>query len=255
MTKFSANLGFLWADLPLPNAIRMAAKSGFDAVECHWPYEYPAAQILEVLDETGLPMMSINTLSGNQAAGEFGLTALPNRNREAENFITQAVDYAHAINTSNVHVMAGVASGPEALDAFVKNLNFATEYALGKNVTILIEAINKYDVPGYFLNSTNQALEILNQVAAPNLKLMFDCYHVHRCDDNVAALLEELYPHIGHIQFAGIPDRGPPHEGDLDFGPIFSLIDSLGYKLPIGAEYKPMGKTNASLEWLEAYTN
>lgn len=253
MPRFSANLGFLWADLPLTDAIRHAAKAGFDAVECHWPYDYPASEIRKLLQETGLPMLSINTWPGDRAAGDFGMAALPGKSQHAEQAIREAIDYARAISAPHVHVMAGVASGPSAHSTFVRNLRFAVHYARDSAVTILIEAINHEDAPGYFLHSTGQAETLIREVGSSRLKLMFDCYHVQKTEGDVMQRLEALLPIIGHIQFADVPGRGVPGSGAMDYSSIFARIDQLGYDRPLGAEYRPEGATASSLDWLHKF--
>ncbi|MDF1728532.1 MAG: TIM barrel protein [Sulfitobacter sp.] len=248
--KFSANLGFLWTDRPLPDAIRAAAAAGFDAVECHWPYDIPANQIVDALHETGLPMLGLNTRRGDPAAGENGLAALPGREDEARAFIDEALDYAAAINAANVHVMAGFASGGRARDTFCENLRYASARGADRGIDILIEPLNRHDAPGYFLQTTDQAAEIISEVAAPNLRLMFDCYHVQRSEGDVTTRLAALLPHIGHIQFAAAPDRGTPDQGELNYAHVFAAIRDLGWDQPLGAEYKSALPTDQTLDWL-----
>lgn len=248
--KFSANLGFLWADLPLPDGIRAAKAAGFDAVECHWPYDVPVEDVNAALDETGLTMLGLNTRRGNVEAGDNGLAALPGREGEARAAIDEAIDYAAAINCGSIHVMAGFSDGPEAHDCFVRNLRYATERASAHDTTILIEPLNSYDAPGYFLKTTAQAIAIINEVSASKLKLMFDCYHVQLMEGDLTNRLTKLLPMIGHIQFAAAPGRGAPGQGEIAFDHIFAHIASLGYDRPLGAEYKPGGPTEATLGWL-----
>ncbi|MEP2707274.1 MAG: TIM barrel protein [Roseibium sp.] len=251
MTKFSANLGFLWTDLPLPEAIHAADKAGFAAVECHFPYDVNPAEVKTALDETGLPMLGLNTRRGDVAAGDFGLAALPDRIPEARAAIDEAIAYSEAIECAAIHVMAGFAEGAEAEACFVENIRYACEKAGALGRIILIEPINHYDAPGYFLNKTDQAIAIMNQVASPHLKLMFDCYHVQLMEGDLGNRLKKLLPRIGHIQFASVPDRGAPDHGEVDYQHIFTLIDDLGYTGPLGAEYKPDGPTENSLLWLQ----
>ncbi len=152
--KFSANLGFLWADRPLPDAIRAAKAAGYVAVECHWPYDTPTAETLAALQETNLAMLGPNTRRGNTAIGENGLSALPSREADARAAIDEALAYARATNTRAVHVMAGNTSGPRAGAVFLANLTYACGQAAPDGITILIEPLNPYNAPGYFLNST-----------------------------------------------------------------------------------------------------
>lgn len=250
MTQFSANLGFLWAELPLPDAIRAAKAAGFDAVEMHWPYATPVAEAQAALQETGLPVLGLNTHRGDVAGGDNGLSALPDRREEARAAIDEALTYARAINAGAVHVMAGFASGKAAHDTFVDNLRYATAQAAPHGITILIEPLNHYDAPGYFLQTTTQAAEIIDAVGAGNLKLMFDCYHVQLMEGDLTHRITRLLPHIGHIQFAGVPARGRPDEGELAYAHIFAHIAALGWRKPLGAEYKPGGPTEPTLGWM-----
>ena len=250
MTRFSANLGFLWNDLPLPDAIRAASLAGFDAVECHWPYDVPAEDVAAALAETGLPMLGLNTRRGDLDAGENGVAALPGREDDARAVIDEAITYAVAIQASNIHVMAGFAAGQAAHDSFIANLDYACTAAATHGITILIEPLNHYDAPGYFLNGTAQAKAIIDEVGAFNLKLMFDCYHIQRLEGNLTNKLTDLLPIIGHIQFASVPDRGAPDHGEINYQHIYAHLATLGYDAPLGAEYKPDGDTDKSLGWL-----
>lgn len=250
MTKFSANLGFLWTELDLPDAIRAAKKAGFDAVECHWPYDVPTAQVKAALDETGLEMLGLNTRRGDALNGDNGLAALPDRVAEARTAIDEAVAYASEIGTGKIHVMAGFASGSTAHETFLSNLRYACALAAPQGITILIEPLNRYDAPGYFLSTTDQAREIIEEIDASNIALMFDCYHVQLMEGDLSNRLADLLPVIGHIQFASVPDRGAPDHGEISYAHIFQVISDLHYSAPLGAEYKPGGPTGETLSWL-----
>ncbi|MEO9825560.1 MAG: TIM barrel protein [Paracoccaceae bacterium] len=250
--KFSANLGFLWKDLPLPDAIRAAKAAGFDAVECHWPYDVPEADVIAALSETGLPMLGINTVRGNVEAGDNGLLALPGRAAEARAAIDQAVSYAAAIGAGAIHAMAGFADGATAQACFIANITYACDQAAAHDITILIEPLNQYDAPGYFLKNTAHAVEIISEVGKSNLKLMFDFYHVQLIEGDITNRLTRLLPHIGHIQFAAAPGRGAPGQGEIAFEPLFRHVASLGYDRPLGAEYKTNGPTEDTLGWLQS---
>lgn len=253
MIRFSGNLGFLWADRPLPDAIRAAKAAGFDAVECHWPYDVPSEEVVAALDETGLPMLGLNTRRGDVAAGDNGLLALPGREAEARAAIDEAIAYGARVGAGKVHVMAGFSEGDEARACYEANLRYACEQGAVHGMTMLIEPLNRHDAPGYFLKTTSQAKEIIESVGAPNLKLMFDCYHVGRTEGDIVTRLGELLPIIGHIQFASVPDRGAPDHGEINYRMVFSAIEALGWSAPVGAEYKPGGDTDATLGWLSDF--
>lgn len=249
--KFSANLGFLWADRPLPDAIRAAHAAGFDAVECHWPHGTPAAEVARALDETGLPMLGLNTRRGDISRGENGLAALPGREDEARAAIDESIAYARAIDCGAVHVMAGNSGGPLARAAFVANLRHACTAAPDR--TILIEPLNPYNSPGYFLNGTAQAADIIREVGQPNLRLMFDFYHIQILEGDVTRRFAALKPLIGHVQVASVPDRGAPDHGELDYAHVLKALAAEGWDRPIGAEYLPKGPTELTLGWLARY--
>lgn len=251
MIRFSANLGFLWSDRSLTDAIREADAAGFDAVEVHWPYATPPADLRAVLKETGLPLLGLNTPRGDVAAGENGLAALPGREADARAAIAQAIDYAAEAGAGAVHVMAGFAAGEAAHRAFVANLRHAAERARPHGITVLIEPLNRHDAPGYFLRTTDQARAIIEETGAPEVRLMFDCYHVGRTEGDVITRFADLLPVIGHVQFAAVPDRGPPDRGELNYAAIFPAIAEHGWTRPLGAEYRPGGDTAATLGWMD----
>jgi hydroxypyruvate isomerase len=252
--RYSANLGFLFTDLPLPQAIHAAKDAGFDAVECHFPYDVPAAEVAAALQQTGLTMLGLNTWPGDKAAGDFGLAALPGREEEARAAIAQAVDYAVATGTKAIHVMAGRTDGGDSAEAtFRANLTHACDLAAPHGITILIEPINTRDVQNYHLSRTDHALQIITALNRPNLKLMFDCYHMQIMQGDLATHLRDLLPVIGHIQIAAVPDRGEPDQGEVDYRWLTGHIAALGYSGPIGAEYKPRNGTAAGLAWLAQF--
>ena len=255
MPLFSANLGFLWNELPLADAIRAAKESGFDAVECHWPYDTPAPDVLNALQQTGLEMLGLNTIRGDVSAGEAGLSALGGREPEARAAIDQAIDYAHAIKARNIHVMAGIAQGVDAHKTFIDNLAYACSRAKPHEINILIEPLNHYDAPGYFLQTSTQAKIIIDEVASDNLKLMFDCYHIQIMEGDISRRLTALKTIIGHVQIASVPDRAEPDSGELCYRHVFKLLDEIGYDKPIGAEYRPRSKVEAGLGWMNLLVN
>lgn len=249
--RLSANLGFLWTELPLPDAIRAAAKAGFVAVECHFPYEVDPDEVNAALKETGLPMIGLNTSRGDG----MGLSALAGREADAQATIDQAIEYAVKINTGMVHVMAGIAEGQAAHETLVGNLRYALKKAALHNITLLIEPLNSFDAPGYFLQTTTQAVNIIAEIGDPNLKLMFDCYHIQIMQGDLSRRLENLLPIIGHIQIAAVPDRGEPDLGEVNYHHILSHIDAIGYDSYVGAEYRPRTTTDAGLGWMRAISS
>ncbi|MEM8689892.1 MAG: TIM barrel protein [Pseudomonadota bacterium] len=251
MAKFSANLGFLWTELSLPDAIRAAHGAGFEAVECHFPFQTPAGEVKSALETTGLPMLGLNTVRGNVDEGEFGLAAVAGAETRARAAIDQAVDYAAAIGARNVHVMAGRHGTHQV---FIENLSYAAERAAPLGVGLLIEPINRRDAPDYFLSNVEQAEEIIEEVGGPHLQIMFDCYHVQIMQGDLIKRLEAHLPRIGHVQIASVPARNEPDRGEIDYRWLMAALDDLGYQGYVGAEYVPANTTDTGLGWLRDFS-
>lgn len=252
MTRLSANLGLLWPELELLEAIRAAQDAGFEAIEVHWPYITHALEVALVLEEYGIPLIALNTVGGDLSEGEFGLSALRGREEEAQAAIDKAFAYAVDVSAQFVHVLAGKASGEDARDTFIGNLRYAAEKGRDFGVGVLIEPISEVTQPGYYLTHVDQAAAIIRDTAEPNVKLLFDCYHVQLTEGDLIERIETHLDIIGHIQIAAVPDRGEPDHGDVDYQTLLRQIDELGYRGHIGAEYRPAGRTADGLAWMNA---
>jgi hydroxypyruvate isomerase len=250
MTRLSANLGFLWPELDLLDAIRAAKQAGFEAIETHWPYITHAVEVAIVLEELGMPMVSLNTVGGDLAAGDFGVAAVPGREDEARAAIDKALAYGVDVSARYVHVLAGRAEGPEARDTFLQNLVYASAKGKEFGVKILIEPKNLEAQPGYFLTHVDQAASIIDDLDRDNVSIMFDCFHVQQTEGQLLARIEANLDRIGHIQIASVPDRAEPDHGDVDYPALLRAIDQLGYDGYVGAEYRPAGKTDEGLSWM-----
>ncbi len=254
MLKFSANVGFLWDDLPLPDRIRAAGLAGFDAVECHFPYDVSSAQVNAALAESGLRMLGINTQLGVNGLDDFGVAARPGREAEAKECIDEAIAYATAIGCANVNVVPGAtgrSAGSE--DVFRANLTYACERAAKVGITILIEPINQRSAPGFHLSYLEQAQDTVEAVGMGNLKIMFDCFHTQIMQGDLLTRISEHLDLIGHIQISAVHDRGEPDAGEIDYSYIFEGLDDLGYNGYVGAEYKARNGVEEGLGWMHSY--
>jgi hydroxypyruvate isomerase len=251
--KFSANLGFLFRERALPDAVRAAAKAGFTAIEVHWPYDTDPAVLRATLAEVNLPLLGLNTAVGNRESGDFGLAAIPGREAEARRAIDQAIDYIAAAGGNAVHVMAGNAEGAAARATFIENLRYAGERIGGRAITILIEPLNHRDGPGYFLRTLEQAVGIIEAAGVERLKVMFDCYHMQIEGGDLLRRYEKHRAHIGHVQIASVPDRNEPDTGEIAYDRLLPAMVDAGYTGWIGAEYRPRGETLAGLGWLARF--
>ncbi len=254
MLRFSANLGFLWTDRPLLARIDAAATARFKAIELHYPYDTPAAAVAEACRRHGIKLLGINTNVGSGADPHVGLAAVPGREADFAALYDQALAYAVAAGANAIHVMAGRVpeSGRAAgSDVLVANLRLAATQAEAHGLAILLEALNPHDMPGYFYSRIGEADAIIDRVGAPNVRLMFDAYHVGRAGDDVLALLSRLRDRIGHVQIAAVPSRAEPDEGTLDYRAVFDRLEAIGYDGWVGCEYRPRAGTDDGLAWRE----
>jgi hydroxypyruvate isomerase len=256
MPRYSANLGFLFADRPHVERIRAAAQAGFRAVEMHWPYDVPAEEIRSALRECGVTMLGVNTPVGDAAAGDFGLAAVRGREQEFQTAVDSSLAYAQAIGATALHCMAGVVTeNPSAAQAvFVDNIRRAADKALALGVTILIEPINWRDKPNYFLHRIDQAADLVAKTERSNVRIMFDCYHTQITEGDLSHKLVSYLPLIGHVQIAAVPSRAEPDEGEIHYPALMDLLDAKGYEGWVGAEYKPRGRTEDGLGWLKRWS-
>lgn len=251
--RFSANISMLFCERPFMERIAAAAAAGFDAVECHFPYAFDRAGIRARLADSGLAMNGINTAAGGER--DFGLAALPGREDDFARAMDQALEWADALGASTIHVMAGCPAPQDrawALDTYLHNLERACAMAKGAPVDLLIEPINKYDRPGYFLSRLDEAADIIADLRCSNLRLMFDVYHVQIMEGDLLRRLERHRAEIGHIQVASVPHRREPDEGEVAYAAIFDALAAMGWEKWIAAEYKPREKTEDGLGWLAA---
>ena len=253
MPRFSANLGFLYSDRPHVQRIADAAKCGFAAIEMHWPYDVPAAELKAAIDAAKVEMLGINAPIGDKSRGENGLTALPGREADAAAAFDLALSYAVTLGGTAVHSLSGVASGEAAERTYVKNLVAFADKAANAGKMLLIEPLNYRDAPNNFLGTIEQAADILGKVERRNLKIMFDCYHLQIMGGDLIKKYERYRELVGHVQIASVPNRAEPDEGELAYPEILKAFERLGYTGWIGAEYKPRAKTEDGLGWRKAY--
>ena len=245
----------MFNEVPFLERFAAAAAAGFAGVEYLFPYEYPVEVLAEQLRTHHLENVLFNLPPGNWAAGERGLTCLPGRDDEFRAGVTTAIAYAIGLDTTRVHAMAGVVppgASPAAVHAtYVANLRYAATECARNGITLLIEAINTRDMPGFYLNTQAQAHAVLEELGAPNLKMQMDCYHIQIMEGDLAIKLRKFAPHCGHVQVAGVPERNEPDTGEVRYSYVFDLLDEIGYDGWVGCEYRPAGKTVDGLGWFQ----
>lgn len=264
MPQFAANLTMLFNEHPFLDRFEAAARAGFKAVEFLFPYDFKAEEIKARLDAHGLKLVLHNLPAGNWAAGERGIACHPGRIAEFREGVLLALEYAAVLGTPQMNALAGIkpadVSDETARATLLGNLKFAADKLAERGIKLLMEPINTFDIPGFFVNRTPQALAIVRDVHAlgsPNLHLQYDIYHAQRMEGELGATLKAALPHIAHIQLADNPGRNEPGTGEINYRYLFGLLDELGYRGHIGCEYKPRdaspGGTVAGLGWVAAH--
>jgi hydroxypyruvate isomerase len=254
MPKFAANLSMLFTENDFLDRFAAAAAAGFKGVEYLFPYAFPADDIAKRLADNGLTQVLFNLPAGDWDAGDRGIACLPDRVDEFRAGVDKAIDYAGKLGCKQVNCLAGIApaaaSGGELRQTFVGNLRFAVAKLQAAGIRLLIEPINVFDIPGFYLNHTNQALDIIAEVGSDSLFLQYDIYHMQRMEGELAATIERNLANIAHLQLADNPGRHEPGTGEINYKFLFEHIDRIGYQGWIGCEYKPATNTIAGLGWM-----
>ncbi|WP_282038619.1 hydroxypyruvate isomerase [Halomonas alimentaria] len=256
MPKFAANLSMLFTEVDFLDRFQAAAEAGFKGVEYLFPYDFEAAEIRRRLEDNGLEQVLFNLPAGDWAAGERGIACHPDRVAEFREGVERAIAYARVLGNTQVNCLAGIkpegVSDAEARQTLVGNLRYAADKLADAGILLIAEPINTRDIPGFFLNRTEQALQIFDEVAGDNLKLQYDIYHMQVMEGDLAPTIETHFDRIAHVQIADNPGRHEPGTGEINYPFLFAHLDRLGYQGWIGAEYKPAGRTQEGLGWLDA---
>lgn len=257
MPKFAANLTMLFTEVPFMERFALARAAGFTHVEYLFPYAFKLEELKAELTKHGLTQVLFNLPSGDWAAGDRGIGASPGREAEFRAGVPQAIEYALALGVPRVNCLAGkrVAGRSEAehKDTLVQNARFAATELARHGLDLLIEPINHFDIPGFFVNRIEQAVQLIDEIGLPNVRVQFDMYHVQREEGELTATFRKHLARIGHLQIADNPGRHQPGTGELNYPWIFRQIDESGYAGWVGLEYIPSPNTTASLGWLREY--
>ena len=257
MPRFAANLTMLFTEVAFLERFALAKTGGFKAVEFLFPYAFDVQDIKAALDRYALKLVLHNLPAGDWDAGERGIACLPERVAEFRSGVTKAIDYACALGVPQLNCLAGkapIGSDPKLLhDTFVGNLQYAASELKKAGLKLLIEPINTFDIPGFYLSKTEQGIGVLDAVGADNAFLQYDIYHAQRMEGELGNTIQKYLSRVGHIQLADNPGRNEPGTGEINYTYLFDLIDRLGYAGYIGCEYKPLKSTEAGLGWMGHY--
>jgi len=257
MPKFAANLTMLYNELPFLERFDAAAAAGFRGVEFLFPYAFAPDEIAERLNRNRLALVLHNLPPGNWEAGERGIACHPNRVGEFQDGVGKAIAYAKILGAPQLNCLAGIVPQGVTRDAaratFVANLAFAAAKLKAEGIRLLIEPINTFDMPGFFLSGTRQAIDIIDAAGADNVFVQYDIYHMQRMEGELANTIKANLARIRHMQLADNPGRNEPGTGEINYPFLYDLIDRLGYTGWIGAEYRPVTTTAEGLGWLAPY--
>ena len=257
MPKFAANLTMMFNEVEFLNRFSAAAESGFKGVEYLFPYDYDKQDLVDALQSNGLSQILHNLPAGDWGGGERGIAILPDRIEEFKQGVDSAIEYATALGCAQINCLAGVVpqdSDRELLrKTFVKNLAYAAERLSEKGIKLLIEPINTLDIPGFYLNGTAQALDIIESVGSDNLAIQYDIYHMQIMEGDLARTLQNNLAKINHLQLADNPGRHEPGSGEINYPFLFNFLDEIAYQGWIGCEYKPAADTREGLDWVKPY--
>ena len=257
MLAFAANLSFIYQENEFLDRFATAAKDGFKGVEFLFPYQYQAEDIKRQLQKCSLKQVLFNCPPGDWDNGDRGLSSIPGRESEFREGVAQAIDYAQTLDCHQIHAMAGVIKNEPLFhkyeNTYLKNIEHAAQKCDKAGITLLLEVINRRDMPGFFLHTIEQAVAYLKMLSMPNIGLLFDLYHMQIIHGNLRQLIERHFNAIKHIQIAGVPGRHEPNIGDLPFIESLRQLEKMQYQGWIGCEYHPSGETSAGLSWIHDY--
>ncbi|MEJ5375081.1 MAG: hydroxypyruvate isomerase [bacterium] len=257
MPRFCANLTMLFNEVGFLERFEKAAQAGFKAVEYLFPYPWEKQMLAEKLKGSGLIQALHNLPAGDWEHGERGIACIPGREKEFQDGVGKALEYALTLGCSQLNCLVGLKPAhepPEKVrETLVQNLRFAAEALEKHNIRLLIEPLNSQDVPGFYLVHTADALDLIQEVGHPNLFLQYDVYHMQVMEGNLIKTIRANIGRISHIQIADNPGRNEPGTGEINFHNLFKAIDSAGYQGWIGCEYKPLGNTQEGLAWIKPY--
>ena len=255
MPRFSVNISTMFTEHDFLDRFRIAKKYGFSAVEIQFPYEFPLTKVLAAKESAGVQITLINIGAGDLTTGGPGIAAHPGREEQFKVSVEEAYKYADSLKPTSVNVLAGAPSlekfeRGQCLDVLASNLYYAAEAFEKIGTKVLTEAVNTNDRPGFLLNSTAAAIEIIERAGHKNLAIQYDVYHMQIMEGNLVNTIRDNLDQIGHIQFADAPGRHEPGTGEINFPNLFDAIDKMGWKGWLGAEYIPSKRTEETLGWM-----
>lgn len=257
MPKFNANLTMLFNEVDFLDRFECAAKAGFTGVEFLFPYQWPVEELVERMEKHRLTQVLHNLPAGDWEGGERGIACLPGREGEFQDGVGRAIEYAKALKCPALNCLAGLmpAGVPEERlkETMLANMKFAADALEKEGIRLLVEPLNSWDIPGFYLVHSKKTMELIDELGHGNILLQYDIYHMQRMEGELINTVQSLIDRIGHMQLADNPGRHEPGSGEINFANLFKAIDDAGYQGWIGCEYIPATSTEEGLGWMKRY--
>jgi len=262
--RYAVNCSILFTELPLLQRPAAARAAGFAAVEFWWPFAAAVPADREVdafvaaVEDAGVALVGLNFAAGDMSGGDRGLVSWPGRESEFRDNVAVAVGIGERLGTRAFNALYGnrldgVAESAQDEPA-VDNLGAAAAAAARIDATVLVEPVS--GAPRYPLRRAADAVAVIDRVeaatGASNVALLADLYHLAVNGDDVAAVIAEHAPRIGHVQVADAPGRHEPGTGSLDLDAHLAALQSAGYGGWVACEYTPSTTSAESFGWLAA---
>jgi len=245
MVKLSVCIEMFWRDLPYEERIRRVAELGFPAFEFWGWKNKDAARIREAMNDTGLSLAALCLEPGSSLNKRNATAALVQGMRD-----TAAV--ARQLDCKTVIATVGNVFDDESYEItrrrVVRNLVAIAGIAEDHGLTLVLEPLNTLvDHHGYWLTKMTQAVDLVQEVGSPSVKILMDIYHQQIQEGDIIHNLTTYIQEIGHFHTAGNPGRNELTVGELSYRAIFDAIDATGYGAYVGLEYKPTLPAEESL--------
>jgi hydroxypyruvate isomerase len=254
MLRFDINLSMTLTDVPLLERFQRAADLGFAAVEFFWPADVDLDAVVAAQKSAGVEVALINMAAGDAAAGDRGFLSHPDRRDWWRDAMLAAIALAERVGCPRIHAVAGNrlpgVDRAAQIACAVDNLTWARPHLARAGVVATVEALNAFDNPQFLLTRMADMLEIVDAVAAPQVRCQYDLYHMQRMEGNLIPTVRQHIGAIGHVQIADAPDRHQPGAGEIHFRNVLAALDDAGYSGYIGLEYLPLGTLEEALAWL-----
>lgn len=252
--KFSLRLDYLFEHDKLEDQIRFAAESGTDAIETGDMTNYDCVKALDLSEKYNVPYIAIGFYDiMNCRVGD--------KWENIKDSFERTIECAKQLKVKTLLTLGPdvVDRGESARKMFVENIKPAVELCEDNDIKMLLEPhVTKYpnpfgDFSNYFINTSEIALNLINRIGSPKVKMLFDCYHIQTMEGDLLMKIKQHLQKIAHFHIAGAPDRDEPWFGEINYPNVLKQINSMGYDDYYGLEYYPKDNSPANVSKVLEY--